>query len=61
MIENLTEKESDNDVIAEIVLKKVQQQYKLAGIPTVRKDLIRDRVIKVYIKCPILEKTPSKR
>ena len=61
MIENLTEKEPDNNVIAEVVLKKVQQRYKLAGIPKVRKDLIKDRVTKVYMKRLILQKIPFKR
>ena len=60
IIENLTEKEPDNNVIAEIVLKKVQQ-YKLAGIPTIYKDLIKERVSKVYMKCLILQKIPPKR
>ncbi|CAI5783275.1 Hypothetical predicted protein [Podarcis lilfordi] len=61
MIENSAKKEPDNSIIAEIVVSKVESVYKRASIPTVRKDTIKARVLKVYEKRQSIIRIPAAR
>lgn len=45
---NLSKKETSNSIIADIVVKKIQKIYAEAGVTTIRKDLITDKVLKAY-------------
>src|SRR6218665_4196795 len=48
IIETSAIKEPDNSLIAEIVVSQVESVYKIASMPTVRKDTLKARVLKVY-------------
>ena len=61
IIETSAIKEPDNSFIAEIVVSQVESVYKRASIPTVRKDTIKARVLKVYEKRKRITLIPAAR
>ncbi len=62
MVDNRTRKEPTISIIAEIVTGKIQRIYKAAGIATIRKDKIQDKVRKTYnSRLHILKTSRSKR
>ncbi len=61
IIETSAIKEPDNSFIAEIVVSQVESVYKRASIPTVRKDTIKARVLKVYEKLKSITRIPAAR
>src|SRR6218665_570228 len=61
IIETSAIKEPNNSFIADIVVSQVESVYKRASIPTVRKDTIKPRVLKVYEKRKSIMRIPTAR
>src|SRR6218665_366264 len=61
IIETSAIKKPDNSFIADIVVSQVEIVYKRATIPTVRKDTIKPRVLKVYEKRKSITRIPAAR